>query len=107
MTAWDIGSPCWWPHFPVGQDYKVTMSVHCPKLVKKILQGHKTPATKLFHNRDHNIIKILQYYATVLLTQGVCLLLFYIIATVFQLYFGSDIMYEMRKRKPEPILVPP
>ena len=29
----------------------------------------------------------------------VCLLLFCAIATVFQLYYGSDMMYEMRRRK--------
>ena len=31
----------------------------------------------------------------------ICLLLFYAIATVFQLYHGGDMMYEMRRRKPE------
>ena len=34
------------------------------------------------------------------------LLLFYAIATVFQLYLGSDMIHEMRKRKPQPILLP-
>ena len=29
----------------------------------------------------------------------VCLLLFYAVATLFQLYHDSDIMYEMRQRK--------
>ena len=29
-------------------------------------------------------------------------LLFSAIATVFQLYYGSDMMNEMRRRKPEP-----
>ena len=33
------------------------------------------------------------------------LLLFYTIATIFQLYHGGDMMYEMRKRKPEPTLL--
>ena len=33
-------------------------------------------------------------------------LLFYTIATVFQLYHGSDMMHEMRRRNPEPILLP-
>ena len=33
----------------------------------------------------------------------VCLLLFYPKATIFQLYHGTDMMYEMRRRKPEPI----
>ena len=32
----------------------------------------------------------------------VCLLFFYTIPTVFQLYHGGDIMEEMRRRKPEP-----
>ena len=32
----------------------------------------------------------------------VCLLLFYGIATVFQLYHGGDMKYETRRRKPEP-----
>ena len=36
-------------------------------------------------------------------TSPVCL--FYAIATVFQLYHGGDIMYEMRRRKPEPTLL--
>ena len=36
----------------------------------------------------------------------VCLLLFYAKATVFQLYHGSDMIYEMRRRKPEPTLLP-
>ena len=31
----------------------------------------------------------------------VCLLLLYAIVTVFQLYHGNDMMYEMRRRKPE------
>ena len=36
----------------------------------------------------------------------VCLLLLYDIATVFQLYHGGDMMFEMRRRKTEPILLP-
>ena len=36
----------------------------------------------------------------------VCLLLFHARATVFQLYLDSDMMYEMRKRKPKPTLSP-
>ena len=28
------------------------------------------------------------------------------LATVYQLYLGSDMMYEIRRRKPEPILLP-
>ena len=35
----------------------------------------------------------------------VCLLLSYTIATVFQLYHGTDMMYEMRRRKLESILL--
>ena len=35
----------------------------------------------------------------------VCLLLFYTIATAFQLYHGSHMMYEMRRRKLEPTLL--
>ena len=35
-----------------------------------------------------------------------CLLLFYAVATVFQLFHGGDVMYEMRRRKPEPTLLP-
>ena len=34
-----------------------------------------------------------------------CLLLLYTIATIFQFYRGGDIMHEMRRRKPEPILL--
>ena len=33
------------------------------------------------------------------------LLLFYTLATVFQLYHGGAMMYEMRRRKPEPTLL--
>ena len=32
-------------------------------------------------------------------------MLFYTIATVFQLYPGSDMMYKMRRRKPGPTLL--
>ena len=35
-----------------------------------------------------------------------CLVLFYAIATVFQLYQGSDMRYEMRSRNPDPTLLP-
>ena len=35
----------------------------------------------------------------------VCLL-FYAIATILQLYHGSDMIYKMRRRKPEPTLLP-
>ena len=40
------------------------------------------------------------------LDKTVCWLLFYTIATIFQLYHGGDMMYEMRRRKPEPTLLP-
>ena len=33
-------------------------------------------------------------------------LLFYAIATLFQLYQGGDMMDEMRRKKPEPTLLP-
>ena len=36
---------------------------------------------------------------------SICLL-FYAIATIFQLYHGGNMMYEMRRRKPEPPLLP-
>ena len=32
--------------------------------------------------------------------------MFYAIVTVFQLYFDIDIMYKIRRRKPEPTLLP-
>ena len=35
----------------------------------------------------------------------VCLLLFYAIATVFQLYLGIDVMYKMSRRNPKPPLL--
>ena len=41
-------------------------------------------------NRDHGAFII------------VCLLLFYATATIFQLYHGGDMMYEIRRRNPEP-----
>ena len=37
-------------------------------------------------------------------TNSVCL--FYTIVTLFQLHHGDDMMYEMRRRKPEPTLLP-
>ena len=36
---------------------------------------------------------------------NVCLLLFYGLTTVFQLYHGSDMMYESRRRKSKPTLL--
>ena len=51
--------------------------------------------------RDLLIIYCLMYSTAI-----VCLLLFYAKATVFQLYQGGDIMYTMRRRKPEPMLLP-
>ena len=44
-----------------------------------------------------HIIPVLRY-----VTHYIGLLLFYTIATVFQLYHGGNIMYEMRRRNPEP-----
>ena len=47
------------------------------------------------------------WYKIVLLSASflfVCLLLFYIRATLFQLYHGSDMLYEMKKT--EPTLLP-
>ena len=35
-----------------------------------------------------------------------CLLLCYVMATVLQLYRGSDMMYEVKNRKPKPTLLP-
>ena len=35
----------------------------------------------------------------------VCLLWFYATATVFQLYLGSDLMHDMRRKQPEPTLL--
>ena len=37
-------------------------------------------------------------------TSPICL--FYTIATAFQLYHGGDMMYDMRRKKPEPTLLP-
>ena len=33
VTEWDIGSWCQRSNFPVGQNYKVSMSVHCNKSI--------------------------------------------------------------------------
>ena len=38
--------------------------------------------------------------------QNICLLLVYTLATVVQLHHGDNMMYELRKRKPEPALLP-
>ena len=39
-------------------------------------------------------------------TECFAFLLFCTIAKVFQIYLGSDMMYEMKRRKPEPTLLP-
>ena len=49
---------------------------------------------------------MLQGSKTGTMNQYICLLLFYARATVFQLYHDGDMMYEMRRRKPEPLLLP-
>ena len=41
----------------------------------------------------------------VIVHETLALLLLYVIATVLLLYLGSDLMYEMRRRKPEPTLL--
>ena len=33
LTEWNIKSWCWQDGLPVGQHYKIGMSVHCHKLV--------------------------------------------------------------------------
>ena len=38
--------------------------------------------------------------------QMVLFLLFYTLATVFQLFHRGDMIYEMRRRKPKPTLLP-
>ena len=50
MTEWDIRSWCWWPGLPVGQHYKVVLSVHChtsgPLMIwPYMFPGRKTPTT--------------------------------------------------------------
>ena len=50
-----------------------------------------------------HFLALSQLYANI--NQYVCLL-FYAIAAIFQLYHGNDMMYEMRRRKPEPTLLP-
>ena len=37
VTEWDIRLWCWWPGFPVGQQYKATVSVHCHKSVRVLM----------------------------------------------------------------------
>ena len=39
-------------------------------------------------------------------SEFVCLLLLYTIAIVFQLFHDNDMMYEMRRRKPDSTLLP-
>ena len=41
------------------------------------------------------------YYTALL----ICLFVFYAIPTVFQLYHSDDMMYKIRRRKPEPTLL--
>ena len=43
---------------------------------------------------------------TVLLCLTICLLLFYAIATLFQLYHRSEMINEMMRGKPKPALLP-
>ena len=50
MTEWDIESWYQWSVFPVGQHYKVSMSVHCHKsdpswYGDRYCKGRKTPTT--------------------------------------------------------------
>ena len=57
---------------------------------------------------DHNLTQVsileLSRYLTLKSKYDCLLLLFYAMATIFQLYLGSDMMYVMR-RKFEPTLV--
>ena len=48
----------------------------------------------------------LEFYWCMAVNRFVCLLLFYAIATVVQLYHGTDMMYEIRRRKTECTLLP-
>ena len=53
-----------------------------------------------------NIVLVRLHHSLALMhcvvTLVVVVMLFYAITTLFQLYHGSDMMYEMRRRTPEP-----
>ena len=51
---------------------------------------------------------LLSNLSALILFAAFCLffVLFYAITAVFQLYHGGDMMYEMRRGKPEPMLLP-
>ena len=57
-------------------------------------------------NVDIKLIKGVNLTKVLKNIRGFCALLFYTIATVIQLYHGSDMMYEMRRGKPESTLLP-
>ena len=66
---------------------------------------------ELLCNSQDAIVEIVPTFTALVLWWAyidfcVCLLLFYTIATVFQLSHGGDMIYEMRRRKPEPTFVP-
>ena len=67
-----------------------------------VVRQKKTGRTFMRHANlySHN-----ELYNTYICWYVVCLLLFYAIATVFQIYHGGDMMYEMRKGKPDPTLL--
>ena len=56
--------------------------------------------------RCQNYVACILHRLTIVLSHFIdlfdCLLLFYAMATVFQLYYGGDMMYELRRRKFEP-----
>ena len=60
----------------------------------------------LITGRWHDSPSVLPSRGSIQFNSLLFCLLFYSIATVFQLYHGHDMMYEMRRRKPDPTLLP-
>ena len=78
-----------------------------------LARPHPAPECNLFLNKWQTFVyqpklcgppfpKPTTVFTSALSNDIVCLLA---IATVFQLYHGGDMMYEMRRRKPEPTLL--
>ena len=116
VSVWDIRSWCWWPGFPVGQHYKFAMSAYCHKLVPVLIRpqrllGCKTTTAiiqtlqSLYPRPPVQVAPVLErsvYYSNYLDWILQISLLFFCafsqMATVFPLYFGGDMIYEVRRR---------
>ena len=66
VTAWNIGSGCWWPDFPVGQYCKVALSaqshqsVHIP-IWPLLLPWRKIPTTNRYNHNQHMLFYLCKF----------------------------------------------